>query len=68
LHGHLPQDLRYSFRACSRSGFTFAAILAGARHRANTAILKRDDGALVRPMPYPEDQNLVIVTTTTRTC
>jgi predicted permease len=57
------QDIRYSFRALlAKSGFTIAAILTLALGiGANTAIFSVIDGALVRPMPYPEDERLVIV-------
>jgi len=61
----LTQDLRYAFRFLTkRPGLTTLAVLCLAIGiGANTAIFSPVDVFMLRPLPYPEAERLVIITT-----
>src|SRR5438105_14574690 len=59
----LPQDVRYALRAFARSpGFTAAALLSLAIGMgANTSVFSVANALLLRPLPYPDAERLVIL-------
>jgi putative ABC transport system permease protein len=60
---NLLQDLRHALRAFSRNpAFTMtAAVTLALGIGANTAVFSVVDRVLLRPLPYPESENLVMV-------
>ncbi|HWL93702.1 MAG TPA: ABC transporter permease, partial [Phycisphaerae bacterium] len=65
----LLYDLRYGLRMFFKNpGFTFAALVTLALGIASsTAIFSVIDGVLLRPLPYPDSENIMIMHPTTRT-
>ncbi len=61
-------DLRYGLRMLLKNpGFTFAALITLALGIASsTAIFSVIDGVLLRPLPYPDSENIMVLHPTTR--
>jgi len=64
----LLSDLRYGLRMLLKNpGFTFAALITLALGIASsTAIFSVIDGVLLRPLPYPDSENIMVLHPTTR--
>jgi putative ABC transport system permease protein len=64
----LIHDLRYGVRMLLKNpGFTFAALITLALGIASsTAIFSVIDGVLLRPLPYPDSENIMVLDPTTR--
>ncbi|HXI32060.1 MAG TPA: ABC transporter permease, partial [Vicinamibacterales bacterium] len=64
----LRHDLRYAVRTCLRApGFTLLAILTVAIGvGANAAIFSVVNATLLRPLPFPRDRELLLVSTSNR--
>ena len=64
----LLYDLRYGLRMLLKNpGFTFAALITLALGIASsTAIFSVIDGVLLHPLPYPDSENIVVLSPTTR--
>jgi predicted permease len=60
---NLSQDLQFAFRTLLKNlGFTSAAVLAlGLGVGANSAMFSVIDGALLRPLPFPQPERIVNV-------